>query len=117
MILADENIDHSLISLLRNNGFNVISIYEEFRGYSDSEIIEFSKNPPRIILTEDKDFGEWVFSHHQKNISVILLGYNFKETEIIGKVLLNVLKQRIESLWGAFTTISTNKIRIRKIVE
>lgn len=32
MILADENIDHSLISDIRNAGFNVYSIYESNRG-------------------------------------------------------------------------------------
>lgn len=60
MILADENIDHSLI---RESGIDVYSVYEEQRGITDKDIIEFSRNPPRIILTEDKDFGEWVFAH------------------------------------------------------
>jgi hypothetical protein len=30
----------------------------------ESTIIEFSKNMPEIILIEDKDFGECVFSPH-----------------------------------------------------
>jgi hypothetical protein len=47
MILAVENIDHS--------------------------IIELSRNPPHAILTENKVFGEWVFVHHIKGISVIHL--------------------------------------------
>lgn len=58
MILADENIDHSLIKAIRSAGFEVHSIYESNRGLSDEAIIAFSRNPPRIILTEDKDFGE-----------------------------------------------------------
>ena len=60
MILADENIDHSLIARIRQEGFEVYSIYESNRGYTDESVIELSRNPPRIILTEDKDFGEWV---------------------------------------------------------
>lgn len=115
MILADENIDHKLITNLRTNGFEVFSIYEKLRGISDEEVIEISKKPPRIILTEDKDFGEWVYSHNEKNISVILLRYDFSETESIIKTLLQILKDRNEALWGTFTTISANKIRIRKI--
>lgn len=58
MILADENIDHRIISELRRNNLDVYSIYEKNRGVSDYEIIELSKNTPYIILTEDKDFGE-----------------------------------------------------------
>lgn len=115
MIIADENIDHSLILLLRKNGIDVLSIYEDFRGYSDSEVIELSKNPPRIILTEDKDFGEWVFSHNEKNISVILLRYNFNETLRMGEILCKVLTDESHSFWGTFSTITPTKLRIRKI--
>ena len=66
MILADENISQEIILALRNIGIEVYSIYETNRGISDDEIIQLSRNPPRIILTEDKDFGEWVFSHHTR---------------------------------------------------
>ncbi|PKK38091.1 hypothetical protein BWI96_03150 [Siphonobacter sp. SORGH_AS_0500] len=86
MILADENIDHNLIEALRSVGIEVMSIYEEFRGISDYSIIEISRNPSRIILTEDKDFGEWVFAHQVKDISVVLLRYELKETEAIKKL-------------------------------
>jgi predicted nuclease of predicted toxin-antitoxin system len=55
MILADENIDHRIIQAIRGAGFEVYSIYESNRGCADEDIIEFSRNPPRIILTEDKD--------------------------------------------------------------
>ena len=58
MIIADENIDEVLIKFLRSKEIEVYSIKESDRGISDASIIEFSKDPPRIILTEDKDFGE-----------------------------------------------------------
>ncbi|MCP9753866.1 toxin-antitoxin system, toxin component [Lacihabitans sp. CCS-44] len=117
MILADENIDHQIIGYLRTKGFEVFSIYENLRGISDEEIIEISKKPRKIILTEDKDFGEWVYSHNEKNISVILLRYDFSETQHILQILDKVLNDRVSDLWGSFTTISPNKIRIRKIIE
>jgi hypothetical protein len=45
MILADENIDHSIILDLRNAGIEVYSIYESQRGLSDAVIITISKQP------------------------------------------------------------------------
>ena len=57
MILADENISQEIIFALWNFGIEVYSIYQSNRGISDEEIIQLSRNPPRIILTEDKDFG------------------------------------------------------------
>ena len=39
-IIADENIDIDIIQYLRDKGVHVISIFEDFRGLSDSEIID-----------------------------------------------------------------------------
>lgn len=58
MIIADENIDHSLIVAIRAIGIEVFSIYESNRGIHDEAIINVSRTPPRIILAEDKDFGK-----------------------------------------------------------
>jgi predicted nuclease of predicted toxin-antitoxin system len=57
VILADENIDKRIIDALRETGFEVYSIKENIREVSDEWIIEFSKDQPWIILTNDKDFG------------------------------------------------------------
>ncbi|WP_394333825.1 hypothetical protein [Spirosoma endophyticum] len=77
--------------------------------------MESSRNPPRIILTEDKDFGEWVFAHNVKDISVLFLRYYFKETEAMRHVLIKLLTERLTELAGCFTTLTIQKIRIRRI--
>lgn len=115
MIIADENIDHSLISSIRELGIEVYSVYESHRGIRDETVIESSRNPPRIILTEDKDFGEWVFAHNVKGISVLFLRYHFKETETMRTVLTQLLSERLNDLVGCFTTVTAQKIRIRRI--
>ncbi|MFB0907667.1 MAG: hypothetical protein QMB03_05195 [Spirosomataceae bacterium] len=74
-----------------------------------------ARNPPRIILTEDKDFGEWVFAHKAEEISVLFLRYRFVETEEIIRILLKLLESRMEDFIGYFTTVTTKKIRRRKI--
>jgi predicted nuclease of predicted toxin-antitoxin system len=116
MLLADENIDHSLISALRAAGIDVVSVYETNRGIRDEQIIEDSRDPPRIILTEDKDFGEWVFAHGIQEISVILLRYDFSETAQIRLILCSLLTTRLPELIGCFTTITIQKIRIRRLI-
>ncbi|RRA98691.1 DUF5615 family PIN-like protein [Larkinella rosea] len=115
MIIADENIDHSIIASLRSAGIEIYSIYESNRGIRDEAVIESSRNPPRIILTEDKDFGEWVFSHQVNDISVIFLRYHFKDTQEITATLVKLLVERFNEFVGCFTTITTHKIRIRKL--
>lgn len=115
MIIADENIDHSLILAIRELGIEVYSVYESDRGIRDETVIESSRNPPRIILTEDKDFGEWVFAHHVQGISVLFLRYQFKETEAMRDILIKLLSERFMELVGCFTTVTIRKIRTRRI--
>ena len=115
MILADENISIEIIKSLREATINVYSIFENNRGISDSEVIKLSKSPPRIILTEDKDFGEWVFAHNMKSISVIFLRYKYSEQEEIIKVLKYLIQTEGDRLFGMFITVTTNKIRFRRI--
>ncbi len=115
MILADENIPAQMITSLREVGIDVYSIYEQNRGISDYEIIELSKNPPRIILTEDKDFGEWVFAHGVRSISVLFLRYHYKEESIITTILKELITKKRDALLGMFITVTSNKIRYRMI--
>ncbi|GAB3642086.1 DUF5615 family PIN-like protein [Spirosoma arcticum] len=115
MIVADENIDHSLIDAIRDLGIEVYSINESNGGIRDEQVIELSRSPPRIILTEDKDFGEWVFAHHVRGISVLFLRYHFKDTTVIKSILVDLLSKRLQALVGYFTTVTAQKIRTRPI--
>ena len=115
MILADENTHIELIVALRNIPVDVLSIKESHRGMQDEEIILLAKSTGRIILTEDKDFGEWVFAHRTKGISVIFLRYHFAETSQIVKIVSSMFKLGTAKFHNKFTTITTRKIRSREI--
>jgi predicted nuclease of predicted toxin-antitoxin system len=116
MILADENIDYSFIHALRSKGFEVLSIKESFRGISDQEIVGISRNPPRIILTNDKDFGKWVFAHREKNVSVVFLRYQFQDRSAMIKIVTQFFEDHHVNLFVKFTTMSMNKIRSTKLL-
>jgi len=69
----------------------------------------------RILLTEDKDFGEWVFAHRHPTVGVILLRYRPHDKTRIWQILLDLLVSRAEGLTGKFTVVTVNKTRIRDI--
>ena len=115
MIVADENIDKRIINNLRDEHFEVYSIFERNRGLKDEEIIQIAKELRYIILTEDKDFGEWVFAHNEKDIGVILLRYHFTETNQIIDILKGLLINKAQILTNKFTTVTRKKIRIRDL--
>jgi predicted nuclease of predicted toxin-antitoxin system len=63
--LADEGFSFPITSILREMGYDVTWIGDIASGADDTEIFEISRKDGRIILTEDKDFGEWAirFGH------------------------------------------------------
>lgn len=114
MILADENLPSSICFALRNGGITVYSIAEEQPGLSDEEIVGLSLNPKRIVLTEDKGFGEWVFRYRKKT-GVILLRYHYHDKEKITRIVVDLVKSKGENLFNKFVTITLDKVRIREI--
>lgn len=118
MIIADENISYKLIQALRYKGFSVYSIFEQLRGASDHEIAQLSLNPPRIILTEDSDFGRMVFESNVKVTGVVFLRFQIHEKNVmIEKVLLFFEEYSLDNLTKKFATITPNKTRISIISE
>ena len=54
--MAVESVNNNLIIALQNAGYEVFFIREQMRSEKDTKIAEFSLEPPRIIITEDKRF-------------------------------------------------------------
>ena len=114
MILADENVDSRIIEALRRQDLHVKSILEDLPGSSDKKIVELTKDDNSLLLTEDKDFGKWVFSHKER-ISVILLRYNAKAIQQIIDTLVTLFSTNPDQFKDKFTTITEYKIRQRNL--
>jgi len=113
-LVADEGVDKPIVDRLRNAGFDILYIPETNQGADDEFILRLANDQYRILITQDKDFGELVFRLKNVHYGVVLIrlnGYtpNHKAT-IIEKVFL--LHQ--DELINAFTVIQPNAIRIRK---
>ena len=95
--LADENCDFTVVRALRAE---------------DSEIIKLADDEKRILLTEDKDFGQLVYSHGQKTLGVIFLRFPTSARRQISRAVVNLVKQQGEKLAGGFITVQPGRIHI-----
>lgn len=59
--LVDECAGTSVADWLKGREYDVFSVFEEWRGATDDEIIEKCFAEKYILITSDKDFGEMVF--------------------------------------------------------
>ena len=56
--LADENLEAPIVAALRAAGHNVLYIIERGGSPTDDEVIDLANGERRILLTNDKGFGE-----------------------------------------------------------
>ncbi|MEW6060854.1 MAG: DUF5615 family PIN-like protein [Bacteroidota bacterium] len=114
-LIVDEDVHNDILVSLQQQGFDILSIREHFAGTSDFEVIRIAQETNSIVITEDKDFGEWIFAHGIQGIGVIFLRYEFKDVQLISSKLISFLQQKGLSFEKTFITITKNKIRSRKI--
>ena len=113
--LADENIHADLIVWLRSAGHDVVYAAESLSGDPDEVLLEIAHREERILLTDDKDFGDLVF--HRKLSSQGILLIRLSSPRIEDRL------RRLSELWGAiepylegrFVVIGDKKVRTRPI--
>ncbi len=81
----------------------------------DEDIIALAKQNSQVLITEDKDFGEWIFAHQLSGLTIIFLRYEKEDYDIILSFLRSALKTIEADEKNEFITINKNKIRRRRI--
>ena len=112
--LADENVAPRVITVLRKERFNVLSVYEEqLSGASDEKILGFAKKQKRIILTHDKDFGNLIRQPSQPPCGIILLRLrNQSPKNVINHLIPFLKKIKSEKIKNRLVIFQEGKIRI-----
>jgi len=70
--LLDENVEYRIATFLNDEGHDVTTIIEDYtRSTEDREVLHLAKAEERILTTNDRDFGELIFSRHLPHAGVI----------------------------------------------
>lgn len=113
--LADECFDAGLVEVLRSHSHDVLYAMETLHGETDDTLLARAYDEHRIILTEDKDFGELVYRLQRPAYGIILLRFDVVERNMKESRLLLLLEQEAERLADSLTVLETDKIRIRPL--
>lgn len=111
--LADECCDAALVQALRTDGHDVLYALESLCGGSDDEILSRALAEDRLLLTEDKDFGELVYRLRRPAYGVILLRFDVADRALKIPRLRDLLAHESARLTGAFVVLEVNKTRLR----
>jgi predicted nuclease of predicted toxin-antitoxin system len=114
-LLADECCDAALVAALQSDGHDVLYAVESLRGATDDEVLGRADNEGRILLTEDKDFGDLVYRLKRSAYGIILLRFDVADRSLKVPRVLSLLKNQTDQLPGVFVVIDPQKIRFRPL--
>ena len=109
--LADESCDFAVVRALRAHGHDVVAVAEVARGAPDEDVIALALERRRILLTEDKDFGQLVLASGKREIGVILMRFGAGERSTLPSTVLEVVARFGPRLALAFVVVKPGRVR------
>ena len=108
-------ISFLVVRTLRSAEYDVLSVAESFPSASDKQVLRHATKEKRILLTEDKDFGEWVFAHGENVSGVILIRFPANARRQLGAEIKVLVDIHGLELMRNFVVLEPGRARIRKI--
>jgi len=111
--LLDENAEYAIAEFLKGLGHDVRIIGLDYpAGLSDEEVLRIANEELRILITNDRDFGQLIFRERMAHSGVIFFRLGEQPvTEKIG-LLARILREHPHGL-DAFVVVTRHRIRTR----
>ncbi|MEX2142887.1 MAG: DUF5615 family PIN-like protein [Pirellulales bacterium] len=113
--VADECCDALLVSALRSDGHDVLYVKETAPGSDDTTVLQMSVAQQRVLLTEDKDFGELVVRLKLPSYGIILVRIHPADPQLKAMRLRDLLRNHSYRLPDSFTVVDAIKARFRPL--
>lgn len=115
ILVADESVDFGIVTILRQKGFKIISIVEQYSGIKDEDVIKISKENNCLLITEDKDFGELTYRLKLQHKGILLIRLSdltrIKRIEFAAKMI----EKYFDKTTNAFSVLTKSGIRIKNL--
>jgi predicted nuclease of predicted toxin-antitoxin system len=105
--LADECVAAPLVAFLRVGGHDVLYVAESAAGFSDADVIALALHEKRLLLTEDKDFGDLVFRRERSVPGVVLMRIGPENAALKAVRLTAAIERYGEELFGHYVVIES----------
>ena len=112
--LADESCDFGVVKALRIEGYEVVALTEFTSRTVDSEVVAQAHREKRILLTEDKDFGQLVFASQVDSAGVILIRYPGNARKSLQKAIVKLVREKGNEIRNAFVVMQPGHIRVSR---
>lgn len=110
--LADESCDFAVVRALRAAGHDVLAVAELSPRSDDHAVIDLATQDNRVLLTEDKDFGQLVYASSQPSGGIIFIRFPTNTRQTLPTAVLKLIQERGDRLPGGFVVLTPGRVRI-----
>lgn len=112
--LVDECTGPAVAHWLEQEGHDVFSVYDQARGIDDDKVIGIANRERRILITNDRGFGEKVFRERRPHYGVVLLRLANEGSANKIRVLDQLISQHGNTLLNQFVVVTESVVRFAK---
>jgi predicted nuclease of predicted toxin-antitoxin system len=112
--LVDECTGPAAARWLRERGHDVFSVYEEARGMDDRDIVQKAFAENRILITNDKDFGERIYRERQLHRGVVLLRLEDERAAVKIEIVRLLLASYADRLADQYVVVTETRVRFAR---
>jgi predicted nuclease of predicted toxin-antitoxin system len=112
--LVDECTGPAVARWLRTEQHDVFSVYEQGRGMADDEVMRRAFAENRIVVTNDKDFGEKVYRERRPHHGIVLLRLNDERATNKIQVLRHLLDSYADQIPDQFVVVTDTAVRFAR---
>ena len=113
--IVDESTGAAVAEFLQSSGYDVLAITESMPQADDATILARAVADGRIVITNDKDFGELVFRGRQTHPGILLLRLRDESAANRVRIVKSVLDSYGGRLAGHFVVATENSVRVRSV--
>ena len=113
--LVDNSSGKKLANALKKQKYDVVYAGDNLPNAEDEEILDLAEKQDRVLITNDKDFGELIFRQRKSSNGVILLRLKNDFPDYRIKILLTLIKKLRTKLKKKFIVASEDKFRMKKL--
>jgi predicted nuclease of predicted toxin-antitoxin system len=115
--LVDECVDARLVERLRSAGHDVVYMSDVAPATTDVEVMAHAQKEGRLLLTEDKDFGDLVFRQGGHVPGLVLLRLDTAMHALKSHRLDAAISRFGDGMFGRYTTIEAARFRSRPLLR
>ncbi len=110
--VADESCAAPVIQALREAGHDVVAIAEVDKGATDEQKLAHALNEKRVLITEDRDFGELVYARGRSSAGIILVRFHPRARLAKPATVVEAIARLGSRLQNAFAVVEPGRVRI-----